>query len=282
MGSVVTYWSGTSQNALVQVELFSFIAKLAALSDDRWRRNHMSHAVASERTNELNPPRDDGLPANNVRFDQSITGRVLLGPSLMLLDQLNPAIQRSAQRISGPNTWPGDTLAASLAFSSKTDEHRYAVQTQTVKLRGIAFRLYDPRGLYPGKDWMSFAFVEAPELPELNGQIVQVLSRQACQEQSGEWLQNADWAIDTPSVHLRYYLEEWFDLLMTWIKVFFISDLEYWRDTVLKRYDEIKPSVDRLIQSDGHEVAKQAIFEYIIECFDEEADQLEDEIAKAS
>jgi hypothetical protein len=282
MGSVVTYWSGTSKDASIQAELFSFIAKLATASDERLRRRGISCSTTRESTSEPPPSRVEASPSNVVQFDQSISGRVLVGNSLILFDQLNPSMQQSARKIASSESWRPETTSVSLVVSSKADDQRYVIPIPAFQLRGIAFRLYDPRDLYPDEDWMSFAFVEAPELPELDGQIVHARSLRTCRVQSGEWLQNAEWSIDTPSIHLRYYLEEWFDLLMTWIKIFSIDNLDYWRDTVLNRFEELKHSVDRLIESDGHEVAKQAIFEYIVECFEEEADQLESEIANAS
>jgi hypothetical protein len=201
---------------------------------------------------------------------------------MLLLDQFSELYGRSARPIQSHDLTKSEMTGVTLAVFSRSGEERFAVHVPAFRVHGIAFRLYDPRQLYSDEDWLSFVFVDAPDLPELDGQIVHALP---CNERAAlddHWFQTADWAFDTPSLHLRYYLEDWFDLLMTWVKIFFISDLEYWRGTVLNRYDELKQSVDRLIASDGREVARQAVFEYLLESFEEEADRLEDEIAKAS
>ncbi len=261
MVSVVTYWSGSSKNAADKAGLIEFLAQLAALSDARSHRGEMP-------------------PSNIVQFDHVVTGRVFIGNSMLLLDQFSESIRQSARLIESPEAWQAETSIASLAVFSRADEQRYAIQVPAFRLQGIAFRLYDPRRLYVGEDWMSFSFVHSPDFPELDGQIVHPLTRQACADLDGEWFQRADWVVETPSIHLRYYLEEWFDLLMAWIKIFYVPDLEYWRNKVLNRFDEIKSSIDRLIASEGIDVAKQAVFEYILECFESEADQLENEIAR--
>jgi len=280
MGSVVTYWSGSSKEPTGQAELFAFVAKLAALSDARLRRSEVPRAANPESTSAPRESPVDATHRNVVQFDHEVTGRVFIGNSMLLLDQLDESIRHSARLIDSPGAWQSETSMASLAVFARADERRYAVEIPAFLLRGIAFRLYDPRRLYPGEDWMSFAFVQSPDFPELDGQIVHAFSHQGCAALDGEWFQRADWVIDTPSIHLRYYLEEWFDLLMVWVKVFFMPELEYWRNEVLNRIDEIKPSIDRLITSDGREIAKQAVFEYILEGFENEANQWEMEMAR--
>jgi hypothetical protein len=48
----------------------------------------------------------------------------------------------------------------------------------------------------------------------------------------------------------------------------------------LNRFDEINDSIGRLIAVEGSDVAKQAVFEFILETFENEADQWDEEIAK--
>jgi hypothetical protein len=67
---------------------------------------------------------------------------------------------------------------------------------------------------------------------------------------------------------------------MAWIKIFFIPNLEYWRNAILNRFDEINDSIGRLIAAEGSDVAKQAVFEFILETFENEANQWDEEIAK--
>ena len=56
------------------------------------------------------------------------------------------------------------------------------------RLAGLDFKLFDPRGLYPGEDRMSFVFLECPELPFLDGRLVEIASIEDCPRGENETL----------------------------------------------------------------------------------------------
>ena len=280
MGSVVTYWSGRLNESSDQVALTTFLTRLAKLSESCFNHEPVKRSSFLEKITTQSESSIESQRPNIVFFDQAISGRIFVGNSMLLLEQLDKPFRKSASRIEKPDGWPSDPANASLAIFSREDDQRYAVQVPAFRLYGITFRLYDPRRLYPGEDTMSFTFLHAPDFHAFDGQLVHAYPRIECAQLDGELIQQADWYLETPSIHLRYYLEEWFDLLMTWIKIFYMPELEYWRNELLNRFHEIKEPIDRLISSEGREQAKEIVFEYLLESFTEEADRWQAEIAK--
>ena len=104
---------------------------------------------------------------------------------------------------------------------------------------GTAFRLYDGRNLYPGEDEVSLVVATCDELPELTGHLVEVHDRADCLTSGNETVRTADWYLTRPRIHLRYYLEEWSDLLFGSIKYFHIPDLEFWRYVTNPAFDQL-------------------------------------------
>jgi hypothetical protein len=108
----------------------------------------------------------------------------------------------------------------------RVSEDLYALDHAT--LEGIEFRLYDPRYLYVGEDRVSFVFTADAD-PALDGRLVYVEDRAECARYRDPEIQAADWLLGVPSIHLRYYLEQWTDRLMGWVKRFYVPGLRYWR-----------------------------------------------------
>jgi hypothetical protein len=71
---------------------------------------------------------------------------------------------------------------------------------------------------------MSFVFLECPDYPFLDGRIVEVVRGEDCAVSEAEILRGASAYLCSPSLHLRYYLEDWTDCLFSWIRFFFIGD----------------------------------------------------------
>lgn len=99
---------------------------------------------------------------------------------------------------------------------------------RSVRLYGLEFRLYDPRDFYAGEDRVSFVFCVDDD-PQLDGVMVYVEDRQECRKYQDDNIQLADHFLRTPNVHLRYYLEEWLDKLLGWVKYHYVENLRYWR-----------------------------------------------------
>ena len=105
------------------------------------------------------------------------------------------------------------------------------VVLDAVRLRGLSFKLFDPRGLYPNDDRMSFVFVECPEHHFLDGRLVEVAER------------DGKVYLSTPSIHLRSYLEDWTDCLFAWIRFFLMGDF-WWQRRIGHLVDRLLASGD--------------------------------------
>ncbi len=94
-----------------------------------------------------------------------------------------------------------------------------------VRVAGTVFHLFDPRGLYD--DRVSFAFWVDEDLL-FDGRLL-------CIKEPSDYAgmypspPSAEWYLTPPSLDLRYYLEEWTDQLIGWVKRFFIPNVRYWR-----------------------------------------------------
>jgi len=190
MTSVIAHWRGTCPRKEVQLELCKYIEQLAEVS-------HSFYETSLE----------------IKRFDNKIRGRILLNSNLIkdtLLIQHGVKMEETEEE-----TWGGETELVKWPVLNEAN------------LFGIEFHLYDPRR-NPYEDRMSFVFL-SHEIPVLNGLIVMVEDKSECAYYRSKTIQNADWFLTNPSIHLRYYLEGWFDYLMGWIKYFFVPDLWYWR-----------------------------------------------------
>lgn len=132
------------------------------------------------------------------------------------------------------HTIEGNIIVSAELFSSppstskltRISEGLYSMRD--VILSGVEFRLYDGRNLYPGDDRVSFVFCLDDD-PQINGMIVYVEEQEECRNYKSERIRQADYLLTVPHIHLRYYLEDWVDALMGWIKHHYFSSLNYWR-----------------------------------------------------
>jgi hypothetical protein len=102
--------------------------------------------------------------------------------------------------------------------------------------RGLDFRLYDSRALYPDEERASFVFLESQSAPFLTGLLGFVHDRDRCVGSVNPYVRAADWYIESPFVHLRYYLESWFDDFFAWIKFFYVPELCFTRKEDIDSY----------------------------------------------
>jgi hypothetical protein len=139
-----------------------------------------------------------------------------------------PTVKKYNQKIEGDillstHLFPS---APSTAKLTRVDETYFSLRD--VSLFGVEFQLYDGRGLYPGDDRMSFVFCVDDD-PQINGLIVYVEDKEECHKYEDKRVQEAEYLLAVPHIHLRYYLEEWMDSLMGWVKYHYIDGLTYWR-----------------------------------------------------
>jgi hypothetical protein len=108
------------------------------------------------------------------------------------------------------------------------------VKIPFVHLHGVEFRL--PHNLYSHEDRISMVFAFQDRDIHLPWKLVQVEDHAQCQNYSPEEIRNANMLLVEPSIHLRYYGEEWLPDFLGWIKHYCIPDLMYWGYEQLPRY----------------------------------------------
>jgi hypothetical protein len=173
-------------------------------------------------------------------YDQTLSGRILIGASLLNEAPTSPALVRVGAGQLLSNQLSG---GISLELAGPMREPVVSVAEDLfalhqARLYGVEFRLYDGRGFYLDDDRISFVFLTAEDCPELDGAVVYVEDRARCQQADHELVRQADWYLTAPHIHLRYYCEEWMDMLLAWVKCFSLPELEYWRYQYLSGYAE--------------------------------------------
>jgi hypothetical protein len=167
-------------------------------------------------------------------------------------------------------TIAGDILMSKHLFPSPPSSPKLTSVNETfyslpgVSLRGVEFRLYDGRNLYEGDDRMSFVFCLDDD-PQIDGLMVYVEEQAECRKYQDERIQRADYLLNVPHIHLRYYLEEWVDQLMGWSKYHYAKNLEYWRyEDMWVDQDDLTDHFAQIGKSEYFEILKLRL-EYEVE-----------------
>jgi hypothetical protein len=137
-------------------------------------------------------------------------------------------------------------------------EQLYVVEAAAA-LTGLEFTLFDPRRLYPGDDRVSFVFARAAGCPALDGQLVLVEDRSACARYQGTPVAEGDWYLTQPWIHLRYFGERWMDLLLAWVKRFYVRDLVWWRHDDMPGWEEFVALTQGYDPGEAREAAFDAL-----------------------
>jgi len=161
---------------------------------------------------------------------------------------------------------------------------RRVVQINKASIYGINFKIFGVGyPWYPGEDRVSFIFLHCPKALFLDGRIIDVFHRT---ESPGlinfDFVQGVDWYARAPEVHLRYYLENWFDHFFSWVKFFFVPNFHWWRHDSLPSYDHYQKEFEKLQVKVGRSVAKSVIFDEILDAFVAEATLALDKSVRAS
>jgi hypothetical protein len=261
MASVVVAWKGNCRNPQNRYRLLAHLHRLALLSDEFLGREQPARPAILDI---LNQQRGAGLmPRANVEtIDQEISGEILVSSWIGL----------------HPDTMIARAREAGLTVIEPEGEGRPLIKIESARLRGIDFKLFDPRGLYPGADRMSFVFLECPEYHFLDGKLVEI----AVGESGGgasEALSAKQIRLYIPSIHLRYYLEDWTDCLFSWIRFFFIGDFWWERWEELQGYGDYRGVFEELQTERGSEAAEEATFDAILGTFSQHAEHWMDQLA---
>jgi hypothetical protein len=217
------------------------------------------------------PPRNPGLNgkghsrrANVECISQTITGQIVIS--------------------SGVAPDRDDFIAAAEAAGLPAMDHpemnRASIALlQDARLSGIDFKLFDPRELHPGADRLSFVFLETGTAPFLDGRLVQVDRGEACRRHDAELIRGASFYLGAPSIELHSYLEDWSDLLLSWVKHFFIEDLSWRRWEEMQGYDDYRDVFLDVETALGKTRAEQATFDAILATFAQHAEHWSQEVA---
>jgi hypothetical protein len=272
MGSVYVNWEGTCRDRGTQQELVRFLRQLADRSVARIQGPQIARPAFLEA---MTTQRDQNTPIlEPVRvFDQEITGHIVLDPCLARNgDSLFEDVQRTRIEMVSIDAG-GMKKNEPFCLNLGSDGAQWCLRIPRLQVYGIDLRLFDPRGLYPHADRVSFVFIDSAELPALRGCIAQLENQQQCQIYGSDVIRLADWYVSAPTVHLRYYLEEWTDMLLSWVKYFFVSDLHYHRYEPLSNYEPIRETLQETCGKHGRQAARQLAFDLLLTQFDENADE---------
>lgn len=246
MSSVDVVWKGNCRNPEARYRLLSYLHRLARVSETYLRqgeRPHLSLVGAGH----------EALPRPNIEaIDETREGPTLISSAI------GPH----------PETLIVRAQEAGLTVIAPDDGGPQLIALDAVRLRGLSFKLFDPRGLYPGDDRMSFVFVECPEHHFLDGRLVEVQAR------------DGKLYLTTPSIHLRSYLEDWTDCLFSWIRFFLMGDFWWQRREELEGYIDYRGVFEELQRTRGSAEAEDATFDAVLSTFQQHAEHSIGEVAQ--
>lgn len=274
MGSVTVHWQGMCNDRPRQEQLVAHLEVLAQRSAARLERPApprpaMLELMAAQREA---PPEVDAIRL----FDGQIEGRIVVDPYLTsegqaLYDQV---IETGTEMI---DVLPGGAEKATpFCLSLNPSSGQKYLVVDSLRVHGLDFRLYDPRDLYPQENRVSFVFLESDRLPALNGCVAQLENSQQSAAYGSPEIRLATWFVSGPSIHLRYYLEDWCDLLLSWVKHFFMPDLQFHRYEPLSGYESFCRWLNERRGAEGRETPDEELrlrsFAAIVDLFEREAD----------
>lgn len=256
MPSVAVVWKGNCREPRTRYRLLGYLHRLAARSDEYLR---LEQPQRPRLLNVLNEQRAGPIRArDNVEsIDRDISGTIVISSFIS----------------DAPEALLADARRAGVALiDSPEAKGAPLLSIREARLSGIDFKLFDPRGLYPEADRMSFVFLECPQHPFLDGSLVEIATSEDCAASGDAALAAADYYLCAPSVHLRYYLEDWTDCLFSWIKFFFMQDLWWHRWEAMEGYADYRQVFEQLQADRGGEAAEEAAFDAVLATFSQHAE----------
>jgi hypothetical protein len=150
------------------------------------------------------------------------------------------------------------------------------------RLSGIDFKLFAPKQAAAGAHRLSFVFLETTAAPFLNGRLVQVDGGEDCLAHDAEIIRKASVYLGAPEIELHSYLEDWIDLLLSWVKYFFVGDLCWRHVEEMQGYEDYRKVFSDVHRTLGTERAEKATFDAILATFAQHADHWSGKFAAAS
>jgi hypothetical protein len=262
MSSVIVAWKGSCRDPKIRNRLLAHLHRLAMQSDDYLRSEHHErpgflNLVSEQRGAHLRPR------ANIEMIDRPIPGPILIS------SYISPSPEALVE---------GAREAGLTVIDRQDSAHPPLIVFDEGRLAGLDFKLFNPRGLYPGEDRMSFVFLECPKLPFLDGRLVEIAGIEDCPRGKGETLPSASAYLASPSIHLRYFLEDWTDCLFSWVKFFFIGDFWWHRSEEMQGYGDYRGVFQELQTARGGEEAEEASFDAVLGTFSQHVEHWIDEV----
>jgi hypothetical protein len=265
MSSVVIGWTGRCADHRARARLVVHLTRLAELSDSYLRGRGPELAIVGDGSGERAGRLRRARP-NIEHVSRTISGRILVSSGV----------------VSDPNVFISGTREADLpALSHPEIEHASITSVPNARLSGIDFRLFGSGGLHPGADRVSFVFLETAAAPFLHGRLVQVEGEADCREHDAEIISGASAYLSGPKAYLNCSLEDWVDLLFSWVKFFFVGDL-WWRNfEEMQTYEDYRAVFADVQLTLGTERAEQATFDAILATFAQHAEHLRGTVVAA-
>jgi hypothetical protein len=153
------------------------------------------------------------------------------------------------------------------------------LRLRRLEVRGVDFQIFDPRGLYPGEDRLSFVMLHSHEAPFLNGMVAQIDDHAFCRRSPFKAVSTADWLIQCPFVHVRDCFHEWVFLFLTWLRHFHAPGLVIRPEDEVAHVDWLIPMFRDLEQRHGPERAEEISLQRMKLAFAVEADRCQAKFA---
>ncbi len=258
MSSVVVGWTGRCQDKASRARLIGHLHRLAETSDGFLR------ARAPERRAASNPLRAGAQRRPNIEYlSQPARGRIVLAQGVV--PNAKAMVAAAGERSIEAAEHPGIGGAS--------------LMLEDARLSGIDFKLYDPRDLHPWADRLSFVFLETEAAPFLDGTLVKIDRGEVRKAHPDPLIRGASAYLSGPSIELQSYLEDWSDLLLSWVKYFFVEDLAWRRREEMQGYDDYRDVFLDVDTTLGKERAEQATFDAILATFAQHAEHWSEEVA---
>jgi hypothetical protein len=275
MPSVGVSWSGSCPPTL-QEELVRLLARLADVNDELLRASPPPPNEFKTSFSEgfMTPEREASLRSrpNVDRIERTIAVPIEIDSGIFADYR---QFHDGAEQYGIPVVAAGAPVAEEGLFTLNLNapRTRRSICLKGASIYGINFKVFGVGyPWYPGEDRISFVFLRCPRAPFLDGRVVDVFHRT---EMPGlirfETIRLADWYVEAPGVHLRYYLEDWINYFLAWVKFFFMPDLHWWAYENLPGYDRMRPEFEALQAKVGAELARSAAFEDVLAAFMREA-----------
>lgn len=253
MSSVTVVWKGNCRSTDARARLLDCLHRLARLSDGYLRPTERPHLTVVGEEDAL--PRAKRCKRPNIELiDETRQGEILV----------------SSDITDHPETLLARASEAGLPIRTGKDGHTKHIVLDAVRLHGIDFRLFDPRGLYPHDDRMSFVFIESPEHHFLDGRLVKIT------EEYGTTV------LSCPSLRLKSYLEDWTDCLFSWVRFFLMGDLWWARHEDLQGYHDYRGVFEIVQTTRGSAEAEDATFDAVLSTFTQHAEHWRCEVQRTA